>query len=82
MYDCCAFPGCGRPYRWCELHHIVHWIDGGPTDLDNLIPLCARHHHLHHEGRFRISSEPTGLVVRDPQGQFVGVIDHATPLAA
>ena len=36
----CAFPGCGTPSGWCDAHHIVHWNDGGPTDLDNLI-LCA-----------------------------------------
>ena len=22
----------------------------GPTDLDNLVPICERHHHLVHEG--------------------------------
>lgn len=31
----CAHPGCGRPDRWCDAHHIVHWSDGGPTSLSN-----------------------------------------------
>jgi hypothetical protein len=29
----------------------VHWIDGGPTDLDNLVLLCTLHHNVvHHHG--------------------------------
>lgn len=48
----CAFPGCGRPPRWCHAHHIRHWTrDRGPTCLSNLVLLCGRHHRvIHHEG--------------------------------
>jgi hypothetical protein len=88
LHEHCAFPGCTRPFRWCQLHHIVHWIDGGPTDLENLVPLCSRHHHLHHEGRFRIVRRPDRtLYVVDPEGRWVGDVDvpgtpAAPPLAA
>ena len=45
----CAFPGCDRPPRWCHAHHIHHWTDGGPTNLNNAVLLCGHHHrHLHH----------------------------------
>ncbi|RLP93838.1 HNH endonuclease [Micromonospora sp. BL4] len=45
----CAFPGCDRPPRWCDAHHIHHWADGGPTNLTNAVLLCGHHHrHLHH----------------------------------
>ncbi|RQX02190.1 HNH endonuclease signature motif containing protein [Micromonospora inaquosa] len=45
----CAFPGCDRPPRWCDGHHIRHWADGGDTSLDNSVLLCGYHHrHLHH----------------------------------
>ena len=47
----CAFPGCGRPPRWCHGHHIWHWAHGGPTALSNLVLLCGRHHRtIHHHG--------------------------------
>ncbi|MFB9377795.1 DUF222 domain-containing protein [Kineococcus gynurae] len=41
----CVFPGCDRPPAHTEAHHIRHWAEGGPTDLDNLVLLCSRHHH-------------------------------------
>ena len=47
----CAFPGCTRPAEWCIAHHITHWADGGPTDLNNLVLLCGYHHRVvHHHG--------------------------------
>ena len=48
---CCTFPGCTRPAGWCEAHHLVPWLDGGRTDLDNLALLCGHHHTVvHHKG--------------------------------
>ena len=32
----CTLPGCTRPPVMCHAHHIVHWIDGGKTELDDL----------------------------------------------
>ena len=42
----CSFPGCSHPPSWCDRHHIIDWINGGLTDLDNLTLLC-RYHHTH-----------------------------------
>jgi hypothetical protein len=36
------------------LHHIIHWYDGGPTDLDNLVLLCKRHHRMQHHGAWKV----------------------------
>ncbi|MCA1006693.1 HNH endonuclease [Rhodococcus hoagii] len=50
----CAFPGCGAPPAHCEGHHVIHWADGGPTDLDNLVLLCRFHHGLLHHSHWRV----------------------------
>lgn len=50
----CRWPGCERPASWCDGHHVVHWADGGPTDLENLVLLCRRHHRLVHEGGWQL----------------------------
>ncbi|MGE5831117.1 MAG: HNH endonuclease signature motif containing protein, partial [Micromonosporaceae bacterium] len=55
----CRFPGCDRPAGWCDAHHLIAWADGGPTSLTNLALLCARHHTMVHEGRWRILLDPT-----------------------
>ncbi len=47
----CVINGCERPARWCDAHHREHWLDGGPTSLDNLELLCRRHHRMEHEGK-------------------------------
>ncbi|HEX6150572.1 HNH endonuclease signature motif containing protein [Nocardioides sp.] len=45
----CAFPGCTRPPVMGHAHHIRHWINGGPTSLENLVLLCGHHHRtIHH----------------------------------
>src|SRR5205814_10034586 len=38
----CRWPGCERSASMCDGHHLVHWIHGGPTDLNNLVLLCRR----------------------------------------
>jgi hypothetical protein len=60
----CRFPGCDRPPAWCDGHHVVAWSRGGPTALDNLVLLCAFHHTLVHEGRWRLSLDPASATVR------------------
>jgi Domain of unknown function (DUF222) len=51
----CIFPGCRRPPSWCECHHRHHWVDGGLTSLENLDLVCLHHHHLLHEGGWRLT---------------------------
>ena len=66
----CRVPGCAND-RHLDVHHLVHWADGGPTDLANLVSLCPRHHRLHHHGRLRITGdpcEPDGLTFTDHRG--------------
>jgi Domain of unknown function (DUF222)/HNH endonuclease len=56
LHRTCGWTGCDRPTRWCDIHHIEHWADGGRTDLDNLVPLCRYHHGIVHRGH----PPPTG----------------------
>lgn len=64
----CAVPGCGAT-RGLHAHHIRHWEDGGPTDLDNLVLLCPYHHRLHHRGIITIAGPAHRLVVTDQSGR-------------
>jgi hypothetical protein len=51
----CAFPGCDRRPRRCHAHHIRHWRDHGPTEIDNLVLLCRHHHQLLHHGHWSVA---------------------------
>ena len=53
----CAFPGCEVPPQWCIAHHLVHWVDGGCTDLPNLVLLCRHHHSMIHKGEWVIEMD-------------------------
>ena len=47
----CAWGDCGRPPSHTEAHHIRWWSHDEPTNLDNGILLCSKHHHaLHRDG--------------------------------
>ena len=78
----CRFPGCGRT-RWLKAHHMWHWGDGGPTDLDNLVMLCHAHHRLVHEGRWTIGGHPAQrLRFHDPGGREAFARSRAGPARA
>ena len=69
-YNSCAWPGCRASLGRCQAHHIHEWEHGGPTDLDNLVPLCSQHHHLVHEGQWTIKLLPDrGLKIYRPDGE-------------
>jgi hypothetical protein len=68
----CRFPSCDRPHTWCDAHHVVHWADGGPTALPNLILLCRRHHRMVHErGGFRLEMDDGRPLFRRPDGSVL-----------
>ena len=50
----CGVHGCTQTHV-IEIHHIIHWENGGPTDTWNLIALCPHHHRMHHKGELGIS---------------------------
>ena len=59
----CQWPGCERPASWSQGHHLMQWIHGGSTDLDNLLLLCFRHHRNVHEGNWQIAKTDDGHVM-------------------
>ena len=53
----CRFPYCHRAAAFTDAHHIVAWLDGGETNLDNALLLCRFHHPKVHEGGWQINSD-------------------------
>lgn len=69
--DHCRFPGCDRR-RGAQVHHIAHWTRGGPTDYENLVLLCPRHHTFVHEHEWAMRGNPSlpgDLVFIRPDGR-------------
>jgi hypothetical protein len=65
---CCVIPGCSAT-RGLHAHHLQHWEDGGPTNLDNLVLVCPFHHRLHHCGGLTLTGPADRLVVTDTEGR-------------
>jgi hypothetical protein len=69
LYATCAIPGCGVHYDHCKLHHVIWWRHDGRTDLDNLLPVCVRHHHKIHDHGWEVTLGPNrDLTIRYPDG--------------
>jgi Domain of unknown function (DUF222) len=62
MYRTCGYPNCDVTFDRCEIHHVHWWELAGPTNLDNLLPLCSRHHHLVHEGGWMLRIAPDRVI--------------------
>jgi Domain of unknown function (DUF222) len=82
----CRHPACTVTTN-LQVHHLVHWINGGRTDTCNLVCLCRAHHRAHHRGVFTIdgdADQPDGLTFSDRSGQVIAgwgtpnrpVVDH------
>jgi hypothetical protein len=54
----CAAPGCRHTHL--EIHHSVWWSRGGSTDLDLMVGLCVRCHHLLHRGLLHVTADGRG----------------------
>ncbi len=66
----CRVPGCTQTHI-LEVHHIIHWHNGGPTDTWNLIALCPHHHRMHHQGQLGITgnADDGTVIFTDTNGQ-------------
>ncbi|GAB3951157.1 hypothetical protein GCM10029976_087090 [Kribbella albertanoniae] len=80
---------CQAPPWMCHAHHIIEWANGGPTSLQNLALLCARHHRAVHNGQWAISITAAGVQVTRPswadpppvpdRAALAALIDWVTP---
>lgn len=75
----CAWPRCGRPAAWCDVHHLQHKADGGKTAVGNCVLLCQFHHDvcIHRRG-WRLVLHPDGTTTAyGPDGQVLH--SHSDP---
>ena len=71
MYATCAHPGCTVRFADCAIHHVTAWAHGGRTDMDQLLPLCDRHHHAVHDGGWQLRLFPDRTIeLRHPDGSL------------
>ena len=75
---CCVVPGCGAT-RGLHAHHLIHWENGGLTELENLVLVCPYHHRLHHAGGITLIGPAHQLVVTDADGQHLTNASLARP---
>jgi hypothetical protein len=75
----CAWPRCGRPAVYCDVHHIVHKKDGGETSVDSCALLCNFHHDVCiHRWGWQIVLHPDGTTsAYGPHGQALH--SHSPP---
>jgi hypothetical protein len=52
----CVFPGCNATHQYCEAHHVIHYRNGGKTDLNNLAFLCHHHHSVTHRNSWHMQA--------------------------
>ncbi|HMK11592.1 MAG TPA: DUF222 domain-containing protein [Acidimicrobiales bacterium] len=70
MYPTCAIPGCETRFARLRMHHVWWWEHGGPTDLDNLLPICSHHHSCVHDKGWHLKLLPDRtLEITLPDGQ-------------
>lgn len=74
----CRFPGCNFR-EFTNVHHIEHWVDGGQTNLDNLVTLCDRHHRAVHELGWAVTGNADAeLTFTGPHGRSTRSVPSPT----
>ncbi len=78
----CRFPGCTYT-EFTDVHHVVHWLNGGATAIPNLVTLCDQHHRAVHELGWKMSGDANiSLTFRSPTGRLTSSTPSPTFHAA
>jgi hypothetical protein len=70
----CEWPGgCDRPAARCDVHHVKHKKDGGPTSVSENVLFCGFHHDVCvHRWGWQVELRADGVVVATgPGGQVI-----------
>jgi hypothetical protein len=80
----CRWPGgCNQPAAACQVHHVRHLANGGPTSLADCVLLCSFHHQVViHRWGWALTLNPDGTTTaRSPDGSKT-LRSHGPPARA
>ena len=63
---------CGTDFDMCQAHHVRPVSEGGPTDVDNLVPACWGCHNKIHYFGWQIHGPPGQRTLHPPNGVNYG----------
>jgi Domain of unknown function (DUF222) len=77
----CRFPsGCDQPAAGCEVHHLRHRKDGGPTSVKDCALFCFFHHHVViHQWGWTVVLNPDGTTTAWNTDKTKIIHSHSPP---
>jgi len=77
----CRWPGgCTQPAAACEVHHVRHKADGGPTSVKDCILLCFFHHQVAiHRWGWTLVLHPDGTTTAWNRNKTKVLRSHSPP---
>ncbi|WP_373694024.1 DUF222 domain-containing protein, partial [Parafrankia sp. BMG5.11] len=75
----CQYPGCAHTRR-LHTHHLIPWVEGGGTDIDNLTLVCGEHHRTLHDENIKLRRTTAGRIIALlPDGRTLDPAPPANP---
>jgi hypothetical protein len=77
----CRFPGgCDQPAAGCEVHHLRHRADGGPTSVKDCALFCCFHHQVViHQWGWTVVLNPDGTTTAWNKDKTKIIHSHGPP---
>ena len=78
----CRFPGgCDQPAAGCEVHHLRHRKDGGPTSVKDCALFCFFHHQVViHQWGWTVVLNPDGTTTAWNKDKTKIIHSHSPPV--